>query len=119
MLAAMFRQVDPLGRGLHAGERRADGVLSRDDEGDHRAVVGRVRGDVQDDYALHSRDGVADGVYHRKVASFGEVGDALDELHIDDGSRRPARAALENWEGSIEERGGRRPAPDAVPTGGP
>ena len=85
VLALVRGEVDELARLGDAGERGVHRGLHGRDEREDGAVVGRVGRDVEDGDAVDGRDGVADRGDDLGAAAFGEVGDALDELHGDDG----------------------------------
>ena len=60
MLAAVRVEIDMLARRLDAGERRGDRAFHGHDEGDDRAVVRLVGGDIEDVHAVDGGDRIPD-----------------------------------------------------------
>ncbi len=63
----MPREIDPLGRDPHGGERGLDARVGRRHEREHGAVVGRVRLDVEQPDPGHARERGAECLNDRGV----------------------------------------------------
>ena len=86
VLSGVRGEVDRVAGLCDPRKRRGYGGRDRRDEGDDGAIVARIRGDVEDRHAVGSRDGVNDRGNDFGAASFGEIRNALDELHGGTGS---------------------------------
>ena len=82
VFAVVLAHVDEPGGFLHCPERGFDHRFRRSDEGDHRAVGGLARIDIQQRDALDSFDFVGDLLDDVQIAPFAEIGHALDELAV-------------------------------------
>ena len=81
VLTGVRGEIDALLRLADARERRVDNDVDRRDECDDAAIVAGVGAGIEDMRARHRRDGVTDGANDLGSPAFGEVGNALDELH--------------------------------------
>ena len=81
MLTPMRGQIDALLRDRHRREGGRDRRLERGDEGDHRAMMRWVAGDIEQVGTRRTRDRVANRGDHHRVAALGEIRDAFDERH--------------------------------------
>jgi hypothetical protein len=99
--------VDQLGRTAAGTHRGFDHGFGCADEGDHRAMGVLARVHVEQRDTTHRFDLGAQGLDHRRVSAFGEVGNAFDDLLHDGLSmdqvfwklrRRPAHTtARQGW----------------------
>ena len=85
VLAVVAAHVDGLGRRPPGPHRRLDDGVGRPDEGDHGAVGAPAGVDVEQRHLLHRRDGLGQAADDRRVAAFGEVGDALEQRGLGHG----------------------------------
>ena len=81
MLALMSREVDEVTGLRDASERSLGGALDRRDERDHRPVVRCIGRHVEQVNRLDGGDRIANGLDDLGPAAFGEIRNALDELH--------------------------------------
>ncbi len=85
VLAVVAAHVDGLGRRPPGPHRRLHDGVGRADEGDHGAVGAPAGVDVEQGHLLHRGDGVGQAADDRRVAAFGEVGDALEQRGLGHG----------------------------------